>query len=190
MRLGRLNRGEAIAAGSALVLLVAMFLDWFDPVVSGQVGRIAYVSVSSGGSAWNSLGWLSLALMLAAIGAAAAAVLLRLRASAWKPAIPPAAWVAVLGGLATAMNLWLIIDPPGLGTVGGVTINATPQPGAYLGLLAAAGIAYGGYRAMGLRGSSFAQIADALAAKPPRPARAGRTAKPAKRSEKRPGPRS
>lgn len=96
------------------------------------------------------------------------AALLRLRDSKWEPAIPLSAAIAVLGGLSLLLIGFRIVDPPDFGTLGGVTVEATRDLGAFLGFLAAAGIAYGGYRAMGERGTSFAMIAEGLSAKPSR----------------------
>jgi hypothetical protein len=106
--------------------------------------------------------------------------------SQWTPAIPPSAAVSVLGGLSFLLILLRILFPPDFGTLGGIAVNATPELGIFLGLAAAAGISYGGYRAMGLRGTSFAKVADALAVKPARAS----ADKPKKRTEKRPDPGS
>ena len=56
--------------------------------------------------------------------------------------------VAVLGGLSVLLILFRIIDPPSFGSFGGVSVDATLSIGIFLGLIAAAGIAYGGYSAM------------------------------------------
>ena len=93
---------------------------------------------------------------------AVGAVLVRLIDSSWEPAIPPSAVVAVLGGLSTLLVLFRIVVPPDFGDLGGVPLNAIPKLGVFLGLAAAAAVAYGGYRAMGERGTSFERIADAL----------------------------
>jgi hypothetical protein len=184
MKLDRLNRGEAIGLVSALALFVLMFFGWYGSEVSGQVENLAYVAASSAGSTWQSLGLISLVLALTIVVAVVAAAL-RAVGSTWQPAIPPSAAVAVLGGVSTLLIVFRILVPPGLGTVGGITIRATLELGAFLGLVAAAGIAYGGYRGMGERGTSFAKIADGLSAKP-----AGSAAgTPKNGSEKRPEPR-
>jgi hypothetical protein len=52
---GRLRGGDVLAGLGAGVLLVALFLDWFGPV---------------GASGWDSLGWLVLAIAVAAIALA------------------------------------------------------------------------------------------------------------------------
>jgi hypothetical protein len=105
--------------------------------------------------------------------------------SRWEPAIHPSAVIAVLGGISFLAILFRIVFPPDLGEISGIAFSATLKPGIFVALAAATGIASGGYAAMRQRGSSFAQIADALAVKP-----GGASAgKPTKRSEKRPEPR-
>jgi hypothetical protein len=164
-----LKAGETFFVVSALALFVVMFLPWYGSEVSGQAGKIELgVGTGAGGSAWQTLDLISFVLMLT-VAVAAGAGLLRVLGSSWEPAVPPSAAVAVLGGLSSLLILFRILDPPGFGTLGGVSVNATPKLGVFLGLLAAAGIAYGGYRAMGERGSSFAGIADRLSAERPDP---------------------
>jgi hypothetical protein len=58
--------------------------------------------------------------------------------------------------------LYRLVDPPGGGDVAGVSIDISPTVGAFLGLLAAVGITYGGYRAMQEEGASFGDIGDQL----------------------------
>lgn len=186
MKLDRLNRGEGVAMISAVALFVVMFVDWFGSEVSGQAGTIDFgAGAGPGGSAWETLDAISFVLMLT-IAVTVGAALLALRGSRWKPAIPPSAAVTVLGGLSVVLILFRVVFPPDFGTLGGIGVNATPELGIFLGLAAAAGIAYGGYTSMGLHGSSFATVAAALAAKPARSA----GSKPKKRSEKRPDPSS
>lgn len=174
--LRRLRPGEAIAAGSAIGLLVVSFVDWYGSEVSGQAARIKLGGgAGAGGSAWQSLDvlpWFLLLASLVALGAAA----LALRGSHWRPAIPTSAAVAVLGGLATLWVLLRILFPPDFGDLGGVPVNASVELGAWLGLAAAAGVAYGGYRAMGERGTSFSDVADRLS--PPRERPASRRRSP------------
>jgi hypothetical protein len=159
-----------------------LFFNWYGAEVSGQAREIKLGGGASaaGGNAWQTLevGSVLFALVaLAAIGAAA----LRLSRAKWSPEVPPSAVVAVGGGLATLAALFRILAPPDLGDLGGIPLNASVQLGAYLGLVASAGIAYGGYRAMGERGTSFARVADGLASE--------RRRRPKKTAPKRP-PRS
>jgi hypothetical protein len=162
VKLSRLRAGEAIALAAALGLFVCMFTSWYGSEVSGQVGEIAFGGgAGSGGSAWQSLDLISLVLMLTVVVTVGAA-LLRVSGSSWEPAIPPSAIVAVLGGLSTLLVLFRILVPPDFGTLGGVAVNATLELGAFLGLIATFGIAYGGHRAMKERGTSFQKVADSL----------------------------
>jgi hypothetical protein len=186
VKLNRLKGGEVVAVLAAVLLFAFMFFSWYGSEISGQAGTIHFGDgAGAGGSAWATLKVISFVLMLT-IAVTIGAALLALRDSKWKPAIPPSAAVAVLGGLSFLLILFRIVFPPGFGTLGGVAVNATLELGIFLGLLAAAGIAYGGYRAMGRRGTSFAKVAEGLSAKP---ARAPAQQAEKKHSEKRPGPR-
>ncbi len=157
-----LVRGEAIALLAAILLFAATFASWYDSEVSGQAREIKLGGgAGAGGSAWQTLELIPLILTLTIVVTVGAA-LLRLSGSKWEPEIPPSAAVTVLGGLSTLLILLRIVFPPDLGDLGGVAINANVELGAFLGLVAAAGIAYGGYRAMDQRGTSFAKVAEGL----------------------------
>jgi hypothetical protein len=185
-----LCRGEWTFLLAAVLLFAFMFLRWYGSELSGQAEQVAFFGEGAGGDAWQTLDLISLALLLTVVVAVGAA-LLRLAGSRWAPGISPSAMVAVLGGLSTLLIAFRILVPPDLGTLGGVSINATRHLGVFLGLAAAAGIAYGGYRAMGERGTSFAQIADDLAVTRPakqtgsKPKRSRRFLKPASRRRSR-----
>jgi amino acid transporter len=157
----RLKAGEAIWLLSAVGLFVFMFFSWFGSELSGQAEQVAFFGEGGGGNAWQTLEGISFALMLT-VAVAVGAALMRIFGSNWEPAIPPSAAVAVLGGISTLLIVLRILFPPDLGDLGGVSINATRHLGVFLGFAAAAGIAYGGYRAMGERGTSFAKVADSL----------------------------
>jgi hypothetical protein len=166
VKVSRLRSGEAIAALAAIALFAFTFLDWYD---YEQTGGLLSLLVLSGlpANAWQILDvipWLLLLAMLAALGMA----VLRVGGSKWKPAIPPSAVVSVLGGVATLLIVYRILFPPEPAGVSELPIRITVELGAYLALVAAAGIAYGGYRAMAQRGTSFAQIADSLSSERPR----------------------
>lgn len=162
MKLSRLRAGEAIAALSAILLFAVMFTDWYGAEVSGQVGTISLGGgAGAGGNAWQTLDVVSLVLMLTVV-VTIGAVLLRLFGAKWEPAIPPSAGVAVLGGLSALLVLFRILVPPNFGELGGVAVNATLELGVFLGLATAFGVAYGGYRAMGERGTSFEKVAAGL----------------------------
>jgi hypothetical protein len=158
MALDRLSRGEAIAAASAVVLFAAMFLPWFDgdSSVAGYTGE-----VPGGGSAWETLELIPVFLMLAIVVGFGNGFARAIDADLGVK-ISPNAVVAVCGGLAFLLILYRIVDPPGLDAFGGVPVETSLRLGVFLGLLAAAGIGYGGYSAMREEGLTFGDVGDRL----------------------------
>lgn len=150
----RLSTGEKIAGASAVLLFIFMFFDWFKVDIDGGEGLF---SVSVGGSAWDALDVIPIILMLAVIAAVAVAII-RLTDAIFEPPISLNAIVAILGGISVLLILYRIIDPPGAGDVPGVDVS--PALGIFLGLIAGAGITYGGYRAMQEEGTSFGDLGD------------------------------
>ena len=147
-----------------MALFAVMFVNWYGAEVSGQARTIELGGGSgAGGNAWQSLEGISLVLLVVVLVTVGAA-LARIFGAKWRPLVPLSATVAVLGGLATLLVLLRILFPPDFGDLGGVAVNATLKLGAFLGLAAAAGVAYGGYRAMGEEGESFDAIATKLVA--------------------------
>lgn len=154
MNVDRLNLGEKIAGASAILLFIFMFFDWFKVEVTGGEGLF---SVSEGGSAWDALDVIPIILMLAIIAAIAVAVI-RLTDAVFEPPVSMNAVVAILGAISVLLILYRIIDPPLDTDIPGVEISRSI--GIYLGLLAAAGITYGGYRGMQEEGTSFGDLGD------------------------------
>jgi uncharacterized membrane protein YhaH (DUF805 family) len=160
MEVDKLNTGEKISAVSAILLFIFMFFDWFGVEVSGVPGFSGSVS-GAGGSAWDALEVIPIFLMIAIVAALGVAVI-RLTDADLEPPISLNAIVAALGGLAVLLILYRIIDTPGGGSFGGVSVETTLKFGIFLGLLAAAGIAYGGYSAMREEGMTFGDVGDQL----------------------------
>jgi hypothetical protein len=160
MEADRLSVGEKIAAVSAILLFVFMFFDWFGVEISGVPGFSGDVS-GSGGSAWDALDVIPIFLMLAIVAAIGVAII-RLTDADIELPVSLNSVVAALGGLAVLLILFRIIFPPDFGSFGGVEVDATLKLGIFLGLLAAAGIAYGGYSAMREEGMTFGDAADRL----------------------------
>jgi hypothetical protein len=165
MEADRLSTGEKVSAVSAVLLFVFMFFDWFGVKVSGVPGFSGDVTGSGGGSAWDALDVIPIFLMLAIVVAIGVAVI-RLTDADVEPPVSMNAVVAALGGLAVLLILYRIVFPPDFGSFGGVTVDATLKFGIFLGLLAAAGIAYGGYSAMREEGATFGGEADRLGGGP------------------------
>jgi hypothetical protein len=153
MDVDRLSTGEKIAGISAILLFIFMFFDWFTVSASNE-----FVSVSVGGSAWDALSVIPIILLIAIVAAVGVAVI-RLTEAAFEPELSMNAVVAILGIVSVLLILYRIIDPPDTDFSG---IGVDPAVGIFLGLVAAAGIAYGGYRAMQEEGASFGDVGDRL----------------------------
>jgi hypothetical protein len=135
----RLRQGALITAGSALVLLVVMFATkWYG--VDEIPGRVATrTQVTHAANAWQALTivrWLMLATIVVAVGS----VLLHGSQHAHGSKTNTGPLVAVLGSITAAVLIYrVLIDLPSAGSV------VDQKLGAIIGLLAAVGIAFGGY---------------------------------------------
>ncbi len=159
--LDKLSPGEKIAGGSAILLFIFMFFfDWFGVEVSGVNGFSGTIS-GEGGSAWDALDLIRFVLLLTVI-AALVLVGLRLSDSTYEPPVPLSIVITVLGVISVLLILFRIVDPPTFAEVGGISFDATLKVGIFLGLLSAAGIAYGGYTTMREEGVTFGDAADRL----------------------------
>lgn len=167
MELDRLNMGEKIAAVSGILLFVFMFFDWYGVEVSGVGGFTGTIS-GAGGNAWDTLDVIPIFLMLAIVVAIGVAIV-RLTDADLEPPVSMNAIVAALGGLAVLMIGYRIVDKPGGGDFGGVAVDLTLKLGIFLALIAAAGIAYGGWSAMREEGLTFDDQADRLSDREPPP---------------------
>lgn len=127
--MSRLRRGEIVAAGSAVALLVAVFaLPWFRFSAAG--------GAHTGADGFNSLPllrWLLLATVLGGIMAAF------LQVSRSAPALPVSA-DAVVTTLSALTVLLLLIRLP--------TSDGSPLAGAFVGLVAAAGVTAGAFMSL------------------------------------------
>lgn len=160
MDLDRLNTGEKIAGASAVLLFIFMFFDWFGVEVSGPGGSIAFGN-GAGGSAWGALDYIPIFLVITIVVALLSAFV-RLTEADIEPPISFNVGVTVLGAISFLLILFRIIVPPNFGEGGGISVDGTVEFGIFLGLIAAAGIAYGGYRGMQEEGTSFTAAADRL----------------------------
>lgn len=167
--LSRLRRGEQIAAGSGVLLFILLFFDWYK--VSVDIGDIG--SFGGGASAWQSFGFIDIVLFVVVLAALGLAFL---TATQRTPALPVTASVivAALGALGTLLVLYRLLDPPGGDLPDAVDVSRTVW--AFLGLLAVAGVTYGGYLAMREEGTSLSDVGeqaraafDSAASPPPPP---------------------
>lgn len=152
----RLRTGELIAGVSAVALLLIMFVfSWYGI-------KDAPEGLDGGFNAWESFGFIDIILFITIVVAVGMAVA---TAMAQTVALPVAASTLTAGlGLVSAILILIRIfaTPDVGGDVAGFDfeIETSVKIGAFLGLIAAAGIAYGGWRAMQEEGTSFGGEAD------------------------------
>ena len=174
MDLSRLGLGERIAAVAALVLLVSMYIfGWFSldgvsvpDTELGQGLEFAEDDLEDFGNgedtalnAWESFAFIDMLLFLACV---AALVVAGLRATGNQVPSGGATAVFGLGALAAALVLFRLISPPDLmpGSFPegfDLVLEIGRGIGAFIGLAAAAAIAYGGYLMMAREQEGAAQ---------------------------------
>ena len=152
MDVNNLRTGEKIAGASGIALLLLMFvLNWFNIEGAGDLGGL---------NAWQSFGIIDLVLLLAALAGIGLAFVSAGQTSVNLP-VSLSALAAGLGILSVALLIFRIISPPDLEGFG-VEVELERAIGVFLGLIAAAGVAYGGWTAMQEEGTSFSDQADRL----------------------------
>jgi hypothetical protein len=135
----KLSIGEQIAAASGIALLIVMFLPWY-----GVDVNVGPVSASESASAWEALSFIDILLFLIALVAIAVPVA---KAMGSLPEdIPGSLLVLAAGGLGVLLVLFRIIDLP-TPDISAPGVDFGRKIGIFLGLIATAGIAYGGWRA-------------------------------------------
>ena len=123
LSIGRLRGGELLAGVGAAVLLVSLFLDWVGPV---------------GESGWSSLGWLTLAVAVAAILAGAWLVFVTATARPVTQVVAAGVTAAVVEPVALiVLAVRTAIAQPG------VDAATSVEAAGYVGLAAAAVLAVG-----------------------------------------------
>lgn len=154
----RLSRADQIVGGSAVAFFIALFLfKWYGGSVSAPAENVSFGTSLNGWHAFHNSRWIWLVTIIVAVGATAVAGgVLELRGP-----VPPSVAVAALGALSTVLVAYRILHHPSGGssaTVGGVHLSSSYgiKLGIWLGLIAAAGIAYGGWLGMRDDGFSFA----------------------------------
>jgi hypothetical protein len=142
MRRASVHQGELISATSAIVLLVLMFATkWFGLAQTPRPSATR-AAISTAENAWHALPvvrWVMLLTIFVALGS----VMVRAQQSSHGTKTDTGPVVAALGALTAALLAYrVLIDLPSPREV------VDQKLGAYLGLLAAIGIALGGYEAM------------------------------------------
>jgi hypothetical protein len=167
MDTGNLGRGAMIAGISGALLFIFMFFSWYGaPGEIEQAVEQAQQAAEALGvdapiveeadtsvNAWEAFDFTDLVLLLAVLVSVGLAVMALAGASSGLP-IAGSALTCGIGALAFLFVLFRTIDPPADG--------AEREIGLWLGLLATAGIAVGGYLGMQEEGTSFGEEADRL----------------------------
>jgi multidrug transporter EmrE-like cation transporter len=153
MDFSRVRTGELLAGISGVALFIIMFLKWFSlPEVVGLGGFAEAVGVNTSISAWEAFDFIDLVLLLAVVAGVGLVVLAAAQSSVQLP-VAASAIAAGLGIFATLLVLYRVLDPPS---------DLDRSYGLFLGLIASAGIAVGGWMAMQEEGTSFGGEADRL----------------------------
>jgi hypothetical protein len=132
----RLSQGQLVAAVSAIALFIISFLPWF-----GVSGAVTVGGTTIGGSTnfslWEAENPLDIYLLIVVLVALVPAILALTGEGADAPMASMA--TALLGGVGTLLILYQVFDTPG---------DADRKIGLFLGLIACAGVAVGGYLTM------------------------------------------
>jgi hypothetical protein len=160
MDLGKLRRGETIAAAGGLLLLIALFFfDWYSAGTSITLPLGNTVSVSGDFGAWDGEGFFGFIANLVVLAAALSGVgLAVLAATSRTVALPVAASAitAALGIAAVVMVLLRMLFQPGPNEF------VSLKFGILLALIAAVIVAYAGWISMREEGTTFEAARDQL----------------------------
>jgi hypothetical protein len=132
----RLTQGQLVAAVSAIALFIISFLPWFGISGGVVVQGVGAVGGSTNFSLWEAENPLDIYLLIVILVALVPAVL-ALAGGGDAPMAPFA--TSLLAGVGTLLILYQVFDTPG---------DADRKVGLFLGLIACAGIAVGGYLSM------------------------------------------
>ncbi|CAN5493055.1 hypothetical protein BH10ACT11_BH10ACT11_00410 [soil metagenome] len=153
MDVNSLRTGEKIAGASGVVLLIVMFLSWWGaPGQLNELAGLSGVKLDASFNAWQLASFLDIIWFLTAVSGIGLAVIALQKVQTNLP-VALSAIVAGLGVLSVITILFRILDTP---------FDASRKFGVFLGLIAAAGVAYGGFVAMQEEGTSFSDQADRL----------------------------
>ena len=136
MDANRLSQGQLVAAIAAIGLFIISFLPWFG--VPG-VTTVGGVEVGGGGNfnLWEAENPLDIYLLIVILVALVPAVMALMGDGADAPMAAMA--TTLLAGVGTLLILYQVFDTPG---------DADRKIGLFLGLIACAGVAVGGYLTM------------------------------------------
>jgi hypothetical protein len=158
--IGKLRRGELVAAVGGILLLIALFfVDWYSAAASVTLPLGATINVHGDFGAWDGEGFFGFIANLIILGAAVAAITLAvLTATSRTVALPVAASAitAALGIAAVVMVLLRMVFQPGPNNLIDLKF------GIVLALIASLIVAYGGWDSMKEEGTTFDHARDQL----------------------------
>lgn len=158
--ISRLRRSDQIIGGSAIALFIFLFFfKWYGGSASSPIGGSNFSSSLNGWHSFSNSRWIWLITIVVALGVAGLAAAQREVNSPLQPSVI----VAGLGALSTVLILYRILHHPSGGASGSVGLTHFSYSygikiGIWLGLIAAAGITYGGYLAMKEEGTSLSNV--------------------------------
>jgi hypothetical protein len=139
MDTSRLTSGDMSAGVGGVVLLISLFLPWY-----GVSVNVAGFSASESASGWEVFSFIDILLFLIAV---AATVLVVLKAMGQLPAEVPVPLVLLsLGALGVLLIIYRLIDSPAPSNLPD-EVDVSRKIGIFIGLIGAAGVTYGGWRA-------------------------------------------
>jgi len=148
----RISFGEMVAGASGVALFIFMFFPWYGIKTEFEgLGAIEGVN----GNAWESFGFIDIILFLVVLLAVGMAVARAAGAMPSELPAPAGMIVAIAGVLAVLLILFRLISAPDP-EITGDAVDLSRKIGIFLGLIAAAGIAFGGYTAMNERATGQA----------------------------------
>lgn len=149
MDAGRLSQGQMIAGVSAVLLFAFMFLPWFEiPGVEAQLPQDVVENIDLSGqpgiesqsrSGWAAENPLDIYLLITILITLASVALAARGGGGGATLMPLSAVTFLLGGIGTLLVLYQVFDVPG---------DFNRKIGLFLGLIAVAGIAVGGWLSM------------------------------------------
>jgi hypothetical protein len=138
----KLGVGEIVAGISGLALFVFMFLPWYGV---DAVGGFGVNGVDA--SAWEAFSFIDILLFLVCVVVVGLVIVALAETTPDMPA-PPAQIIMVAGIVALVLILFRLLFTPGVDANGfEIDVDFGREIGIFLGLIAAAGITYGGWRA-------------------------------------------
>lgn len=145
---GRLGVGEVVAGVGGLALLLSTFLPWYgSDALDG-----ADIAVATELDAWQSFALLDVVLVVVAIVAVGFAIV-SLAETAPELPRPPGRIAMGAGALALVAILMRLIVAPEADLGLGIEAELTPRIGSFAGLVSAAAITWGGWRATAADGA-------------------------------------